>query len=92
MPRQGSPGQTFCARDVGSGRVSHSIHRPAGERARQPALRLDGVRIERQRALKHADRFRTGVACLRLRLRPKLVAEESFLTWTDDGLAASSGE
>jgi bifunctional non-homologous end joining protein LigD len=25
-------------------------------------------------------------------LRPELVAEVSFLTWTDDGLAASSGE
>ena len=49
---------TFRPRDVAADESVIQVQHAAHERARQPALRLDGARIERQRALEQANRLR----------------------------------
>src|SRR5262249_53552434 len=52
--RRGSQGvltHPFCPKNIGPGRVGHIIQDAAGEPARQPALRLNGIWIECQRPL-----------------------------------------
>ena len=42
-------------REISRGRTGHLKMHAAGERVRQPALRVDGLRIEPQRVLELAD-------------------------------------
>ena len=48
---QGLADQPFRTCEVGCDRVGQSIGHAAREHDRQPALSLDGLRVERQRAL-----------------------------------------
>src|SRR6516164_3954708 len=48
-------GYPFRSGNVGRSRLAHSNYHADGERSRQPALRLNGLRIERQGALEQAD-------------------------------------
>ena len=93
--RQGLPDQSFRARDVGCGRVGHFIEHAARERGRQPALRLDGPRIERQRALEQADRLRIFVTRRRLRhcgASPENVVQRVGILGRPGGLRADQRE
>jgi hypothetical protein len=67
----------FRAHDIGLGRVGHIIHHTARQRDRQPALCLDGLRIERQRALVETNRL--GVALTRWRLRTCCASPEDVV-------------
>src|SRR5271154_4643725 len=53
--RQDLPDQPFRTCDVGRSRGGHLIEHPTRECDRQPALCLDGSRIERQSTLEQAD-------------------------------------
>jgi hypothetical protein len=44
-------GQAFCAHQISRGRVDHMIDDAGGEHFRHNALKLGGVRVERQRVL-----------------------------------------
>src|SRR5215467_6569460 len=48
---RGSLSQLFGAQNIGGGRVSHKVKSACGELNSKPALRRDGLSIERQRSL-----------------------------------------
>ena len=60
--RQDLIDQPFRTCDVGRRRVGHSIEHSARERARQSALCLYGLRIERQRVLEQPNPLYIAVA------------------------------
>jgi len=74
---QGLHRQVFRVHDIGSGRVADTIDNTARERDSQPTLCLDGLRIERQRALVEADCL--GVALTRWRLRTCCASPEDVV-------------
>ena len=58
---QSSSHQHFRAIEIGRGRAGHLKMHAARERMRQPALRADGLRIERQRVIELANCLRVGI-------------------------------
>ena len=65
---EGSLGQVFRAHNIGRGRAGHKIEDTGRELDRQPALRRDGVLIERQGPLEQGNRL--GTVLTRWRLQP----------------------
>ena len=64
--RQSLLSQHFCACKISRGRGGQTIEHAGREHDHQPALGIDGLRIERQRAFEQPDRLRTAVTRCRL--------------------------
>src|SRR5712671_6565824 len=93
--RQDLTDQPFCACNIGRSRVGQLTDHASRERARQPALRVDRSRVERQRMLEQADGLGIVVACWALVPRspsPENVVQRIWMLGRPGGLCSDQLE